>query len=106
MKIEESLLTKLEELAQIRLRPKERKTYLFHLEKVAEHFSELSKLDLSELGQMASEEAASRGPMGAWETPLRRDSPCPSLEVEELLKNAPAKIHDQFRVPSFVDSDS
>lgn len=64
---------------------------------ILKQFESLSKLDVTGVEPMVSASGA--------QSVLRDDVPVPSLPVDVVLANAPARVEDFYRVPKTVGGD-
>jgi aspartyl-tRNA(Asn)/glutamyl-tRNA(Gln) amidotransferase subunit C len=82
-------------LARLKLSEEEQERYREQLSSILDHVAQLQELDTAEVAPLNSVLAEAM--------PLREDQPGESLTPNELLKNAPGKTQDQFRVPPILD---
>jgi aspartyl-tRNA(Asn)/glutamyl-tRNA(Gln) amidotransferase subunit C len=78
-------------LARLQLTDKQKEHYRGQLSTILDHIAKLQELDASSVPPTTSGGLASM--------PLRADESRPGLDLESLLKNAPEKSDDQFKVP-------
>lgn len=90
--IDEALVARLSELANLELAPDERARLTAELATIVAYVEILAEADLSS-------EAAD----ATYATPLRADEPHPSLDRERVLSQAPKHEAGGFAVPQFVD---
>ena len=81
-------------LARLELTGEEKARYREQLSAILDHVAKLQKLDTSAVEPMTSVFAVA----GAG-SHLRADQSRPSLDTDELLKNAPAHDQNQFKIP-------
>ncbi len=87
-------VSKVAELARLRLTEPELEHFTGHLGAVLEHASDMDALDVSELPDRVMPYAL--------ENVLREDEPGETLDRDELLASAPAVESDRFRVPPIM----
>ncbi len=78
-------------LARLQLTEAQKEKYRGQLSTILDHIAKLRELDTKDVPPTMGGSLA--------EMPLRADEAHPSLEVETLLKNAPEKEGDQFKIP-------
>jgi aspartyl-tRNA(Asn)/glutamyl-tRNA(Gln) amidotransferase subunit C len=78
-------------LARLELTAEEEARYREQLSAILEHVARLQKLDTASVPPMTSVFGGS--------SHLRPDQDRPSLDTDELLKNAPEHEQDQFKIP-------
>jgi aspartyl-tRNA(Asn)/glutamyl-tRNA(Gln) amidotransferase subunit C len=78
-------------LARLELTGEEEARYREQLSAILEHVARLQKLDTSSVNPMAA--------VFSGDSHLRADQSRPSMNTDELLKNAPAHEQEQFRIP-------
>lgn len=78
-------------LARLELTAEEEARYREQLSAILDHVARLQKLDTSSIPPMTS--------VFASDSHLRPDQSRPSLNTDELLKNAPAHEQEQFKIP-------
>jgi aspartyl-tRNA(Asn)/glutamyl-tRNA(Gln) amidotransferase subunit C len=84
------------ELARLELTDEEKQRFRQQLSEILEYAARLQSIDTSRsVAPGASLPAA----------PLRPDVPAPSLELKEVLANAPLSEADQFRVPPVLEQE-
>ena len=83
------------ELARLELTPEEKERFRLQLSEILEHVRRLQALDTSDIPPTAS--------VVEIELPLRPDEPQPGLSLQELLRNAPEVMNEQFRVPPVLE---
>lgn len=94
-------------LARIELTEEEKARYREQLSAILDHVARLQKVDTSSVAPMTSVFPASAthrpdvpsGGQYGGSSHLRSDQPRPSLNTDELLKNAPSHEQDQFKIP-------
>lgn len=84
------------ELARIDLTPEEARLFQTQLDQVLHYVEQLSVLDVSGVEPTAHA-------MDVVNV-LREDSPRPSMDRDEALKNAPASRDGQILVPKIIDN--
>ncbi len=82
-------------LARLSLSPAEAEKMREQLGNILSYIRQLDRLDTS--GVVPTSHAVEMG------TPFRDDSPLPFGEKEEILKNAPDREEDFFRVPRIIE---
>jgi len=82
-------------LARLKLSEEEKERYREQLSSILDHVAQLQELDTADVHPLSSVLAEAM--------PLREDLPRDSLTQGELLKNAPDKAQEQFRVPPILD---
>jgi aspartyl-tRNA(Asn)/glutamyl-tRNA(Gln) amidotransferase subunit C len=78
-------------LARLHLSEEEKERYKEQLSNILDHISKLQQLDTRQVAPMTS--------VVVEQSRLRADEPGPSMLREDLLRNAPEVIDNQFRVP-------
>lgn len=86
------------ELARLSLTDQEKELYRQQLSDILEYAARLQNLDTSQISPTSSV-LPSR-------SVLRPDKSAPSLDIKDLLLNAPQAENDQFRVPPVLDQPS
>ena len=84
-------------LARLEVDEAELRDLAAHFERILGHFQVLARLDVTAV-------EASAGPL-ALSDQRRKDEPRPSLPAEELLRQAPARVEDFYRVPKTVGGE-
>jgi aspartyl-tRNA(Asn)/glutamyl-tRNA(Gln) amidotransferase subunit C len=85
------------ELARLKLTDEEKQRFRQQLSEILEYAARLQSIDTSQVPAAgATTAAASR---------LRPDVPGPSLELKEVLANAPQSEAGQFRVPPVLEQE-
>lgn len=79
-------------LARLQLTDAQKEHYRGQLSTILDHIAKLQELD-------AHDVPPTTGGGALTEMPLRPDQVRPGLDLDTLLKNAPAKDNDQFKVP-------
>jgi aspartyl-tRNA(Asn)/glutamyl-tRNA(Gln) amidotransferase subunit C len=88
------------ELARLKLTDEEKERFRQQLSDILEYAARLQAVDTSHA--MASTAAAQPAPASSH---LRPDVPGPSLELKEVLANAPQSEAGQFRVPPVLEQE-
>jgi aspartyl-tRNA(Asn)/glutamyl-tRNA(Gln) amidotransferase subunit C len=83
------------ELARLKLTDEEKELYRQQLSAILEYAARLQKLDTSQIPPTSS--------VLPPRSVLRPDVSAPSLNVKDLLGNAPQVENDQFRVPPILE---
>jgi len=83
------------ELARLELTDEEKELYRQQLSAILEYASRLQKLDTSQIPPTSS--------VLPPRSVLRPDVSAPSLDVKDILRNAPQVENDQFRVPPVLE---
>ncbi len=86
-------------LARLELTEEEKARYREQLSAILDHVARLQKLDTSSVAPMTSVFPASNTGLRGGSSHLRPDQSRPSLNTDELLKNAPSHEQDQFKIP-------
>ncbi len=95
-KIDQALLTRLQNLSMIEIKEENRERILEDLNKFLEFVDVLEELDLSAY-------SATFSPMEA-SAPLRKDEPVSNSEIgEKILQNAPKSSDNFFIVPKIIE---
>lgn len=95
MKIEESTLDRIAELARLEIRdPAERATMLADMQRVLDLVAKLNEVDTQGVEPLMH--------LNAEEDVLREDLVKPGLDKAEVLGNAPMKDSDYFKVPKVL----
>jgi len=87
------------ELARLELTDEEKERFRQQLSEILEYAARLQSVDTSQTLPTAVR------PGVAPHSVLRPDVPAPSLEVKEVLANAPQVEDDQFRVPPVLEQE-
>ncbi len=96
MKIDETLLEKLEKLSSLKIEETKREDMINEIGKIVDFVENLNELDLE------NEEASFSTLSGG--TPFREDIPHNSSEiVKTILENAPKREGDFFVVPKIIE---
>ena len=95
MKVDDTLLLKLENLARLELSEEERNGLRIDLQRMIEMVSKLDELDLENIEPWMH--------MTIAENVMREDMIQEQLSVQQTLKNAPGKEEDYFKVPKMID---
>lgn len=82
-------------LGRLALNEDEKVKYMQQLEDILKYMDILSEVPTEDVEPMA-------GPIELY-TPLREDTVMPSLSLEEVLANAPARAGEHFRVPKIIE---
>lgn len=82
-------------LARLALTPEEEQLYQTQLSAILEAVEQLRALDTTHV------EPTSHATLG--EALLREDEPRQTVEVEKLLRNAPARVGTSFSVPKILE---
>lgn len=83
------------DLARLNLSPEEKALFREQLSDILDYFAQLQALDTADIPPTSSVLPA--------HSALRPDEPRPGLTLEELLRGAPDKEANQFRVPPVLD---
>jgi aspartyl-tRNA(Asn)/glutamyl-tRNA(Gln) amidotransferase subunit C len=83
------------ELARLKLTDEEKELYRQQLSAILEYAARLQKLDTSQIPPTSS--------VLPPRSVLRPDVAAPSLDLEDILRNAPQTENDQFRVPPVLE---
>ena len=86
-------------LARLELTGEEKARYRQQLSAILDHVAKLQKLDTSSVQPMTSVFPAGSTGQRDGDSHLRPDKSRASLDPDELLKNAPAHEHNQFKIP-------
>lgn len=92
--INEDTVEYIAKLARIKLDQKEVKKFVEDLEKILEYVSQLNKLSTENIEPARHVLSLSNV--------CRKDIKKSSLPVEEVLKNAPEKLDNMFKVPGII----
>ena len=95
MAIDEETVRRVARLARIDLSDEEIRTYGAQLGSILDFMEQLNALDLEGVEPLAH--------AGDFDTPLRDDTPVPSLPRRAALDNAPAKDEGSFLVPRVIE---
>ena len=85
------------ELARLELTDKEKELFRQQLSEILDYAARLQSIDTSQIMLPSTARPA------ASTLALRPDVPAPSLDVKEVLDNAPQTEDDQFRVPPVLE---
>ncbi len=83
------------QLARLELTDEEKELYRQQLSAILEYAARLQKLDTSQIPPTSS--------VLPPRSRLRPDVSAPSLDVKDILRNAPQAENDQFRVPPVME---
>jgi aspartyl-tRNA(Asn)/glutamyl-tRNA(Gln) amidotransferase subunit C len=83
------------DLARLELTAEEKELYRQQLSAILEYAARLQGLDTSQIPPTSS--------VLPPRSVLRSDSPAPSLDVKDILQNAPQSEDNQFRVPPVLE---
>ncbi len=83
-------------LARLHLTDEEKERYREQLSNILDYISKLQELDTRDIEPMSS--------VVVEQSRLRADEAGPAMPREDLLRNAPDKADEQFRVPPVLDS--
>ena len=86
------------ELARLELTDEEKERFRQQLSEILDYASRLQSIDTSQI-MLPAEARLAVAPHSV----LRPDVPAPSLNVKEVLANAPQAEDDQFRVPPVLE---
>jgi aspartyl-tRNA(Asn)/glutamyl-tRNA(Gln) amidotransferase subunit C len=107
MKVTEKDVAYVADLANLELTEQERQRMLKDLNSILDYVDILNELDTTDVPPMAQistafvQSGATQGDKGLF--PWREDTPLPSLEHAEAMKNAPETDGDFFKVPRVID---
>jgi len=82
-------------LARLRLTEKELDTFAVQLEKIVEYIDQLKLLDVTNIAPMEH--------VLLLRNVKRPDNLAPSLDVKDVLKNAPEKKDNFFKLPKVIE---
>jgi aspartyl-tRNA(Asn)/glutamyl-tRNA(Gln) amidotransferase subunit C len=82
-------------LARLHLSEEEKERYREQLSNILDHISKLQELDTHDVPAMSS--------IVVQQSRLREDVPGPAMPREDLLRNAPEVVDNQFKVPPVLD---
>jgi len=85
------------ELARLELTDDEKQRFRQQLSEILDYATRLQAIDTSQILPTAA--------MQGQRSVLRPDVPAPSLELKEVLANAPQAEDDQFRVPPVLEQE-
>ena len=88
------------ELARLELTDEEKQRFRQQLSEILEYAARLQSIDTSALSLPSAVTPAAPG-----RSVLRSDVPGPSLELKEVLANAPQAEGGQFRVPPVLEQE-
>lgn len=92
--IDQKTIEHIAKLARLKVSPEEATEYGEQLTKVLAHFQQISKLNTENVEPLVTPSEI--------EYYLREDEAKASMKTEELLKNAPEKAGNLFKVPPVV----
>ncbi|MCB0636670.1 MAG: Asp-tRNA(Asn)/Glu-tRNA(Gln) amidotransferase subunit GatC [Lewinella sp.] len=95
MEIDDSLISRLAQLARLQLSPEERQTIRHDLNNILRMVEKLQDLDLQDVEPLAYLHASGR--------PLRPDEVQGQVEREAALRHAPDHDGAHFKVPKVID---
>jgi aspartyl-tRNA(Asn)/glutamyl-tRNA(Gln) amidotransferase subunit C len=81
------------QLARLKLSAGQMEHYRGQLSSILDHIAKLQQLDTRDVPPTTG------GGFASASMPLRADEARPGLDLETLMKNAPEKLDDQFKVP-------
>ena len=87
------------ELARLELTDEEKERFRQQLSDILDYAARLQAINTSQTLHAVARVGA------PWHSVLRPDVPAPSLEVKEVLANAPQVEDDQFRVPPVLEQE-
>jgi aspartyl-tRNA(Asn)/glutamyl-tRNA(Gln) amidotransferase subunit C len=104
MRITEKDVTYVADLANLELTDQERRRMLKDLNSILDYIDRLNELDTADVPPMAQiadkpSEAGATASGNAW----RQDTPCPCLQHDEAMKNAPETDGVFFKVPKVIE---
>lgn len=85
-------------LARLELTDQEKEQYRLQLSAILDYAARLQNLDTSQIPPTSS--------VLPPRSVLRPDVAAPSLDIKDVLRNAPQAENDQFRVPPVLDQPS
>jgi aspartyl-tRNA(Asn)/glutamyl-tRNA(Gln) amidotransferase subunit C len=91
------------ELARLELTDKEKELFRQQLSEILDYAARLQSIDTSQIMLPSAARPAEARPAVAPRSVLRPDVPAPSLDVKEVMDNAPQAEDDQFRVPPVLE---
>lgn len=91
------------ELARLELTDKEKELFRQQLSEILDYAARLQSIDTSQIMLPSAARPAEARSAVAPRSVLRPDVPAPSLDVKEVMDNAPQAEDDQFRVPPVLD---
>jgi aspartyl-tRNA(Asn)/glutamyl-tRNA(Gln) amidotransferase subunit C len=95
MRIDDQLISRLENLARLQLSPTEREAILTDLDNILAMVEKLQELDVSEVAPLVYVNAGANR--------LRQDEIAGQVSQEEALRSAPDHDGVHFRVPKVID---
>lgn len=100
MKLSEDEVRYVAKLANLELSPEEISRFSSQLSHILEHMEALNEVSTGDIGSMMRV----GGPEGSLllSTPIREDSPSPSLGASKALINAPDSDGKYFKVPKVI----
>lgn len=98
MPIDLKTVHKMARLAKLTLTPDEERTYAEQLEKIVTYIEQLREIDTSQVKPLAQVHETANV--------MREDEVRPSLEVTEVLRNAPAHRGGYFVVPKVIKGNT
>ncbi len=104
IKVDDELVRKVADLAQLSLSDQEISFYQERLSKILHYMEQLDQVqDDSEPAAAAWRSDTERGQGYEASTPERPDEVGVSLDVEEVMKQAPARMGSSFQVPRIIE---
>lgn len=88
---------KIAHLARLEITDSDLAGFAAQFERILEHFTSLDEIDTSGI------DATSYILSGEQGTPLRPDRVAGSLDIEDVMRSAPAHSENQFRVPRVIE---
>mgnify|MGYP002624551625 CR=1 FL=1 len=95
MQLDNSLISRLEKLARLKLDDSERAALLADLNRILEMVEKINELDTAGIAPLAYPVETNN--------PLRADEPGTHLSPEQALQNAPKHDGQFFQVPKFIE---
>ena len=95
MKIDEQLISRLENLARLELSPEEKKQIQSDLNNILEMVEKLQEVDTSNVEPLIY--------VSETQNVLRKDEIANQVTAKEALSNAPAANDEYFKVPKVID---
>ncbi|HOY12850.1 MAG TPA: Asp-tRNA(Asn)/Glu-tRNA(Gln) amidotransferase subunit GatC [Saprospiraceae bacterium] len=95
MKVDDQLISKLENLARLRLTEEERESLAGELDKIIDMFSLIAEVNTDNVAPLRH--------MNEVYNVLRNDEPIQNLHMDDVKDNAPKIINNLFAVPKVIE---
>ncbi len=96
MRVGKEEVLRIAALAHIKIEPGEIDHYTKNFNEILDFIAQMNEVDTKQV-------SSAFHPASEPSTPMRADTPQPSLTTEEVLRNAPERFADYFLVPKVVE---